>query len=104
MTFEAIFLTVFISAWVACGSIGWLVFSVATRGHAGLVLLPVCMVTGLIGGISVPLLFRDDAWGILVSLVVAVAASLVLLAAHRFSLGAIGERAAVPTTPKERSE
>jgi NhaP-type Na+/H+ or K+/H+ antiporter len=104
VTFPVIFGTAFILSWMLCGSLAWLVFSIATRGRAGLPLLPASAAVGVVGGISVPLLLRDDAWGIPISLVVAVMAPAVFLAARRYSLPTKGERAVVPSLPKDRPE
>lgn len=86
--FTAIFLSLFLSAWLILGFIPWLVFSVATRGHAGLGMLPLAMATGVIAGLGVPLLGKDDGAGIWWSMVAALAAPTLLMAARKFAVPA----------------
>ncbi len=88
MTFEVIFVSLFVGAWLVCGFLPWLVLSVATRGGAGLLYLPLSMFTGLVGGLAVPLAGKDDVAGIWFSFAVAILAPSLLLAARRFSMGA----------------
>lgn len=86
--FTAIFLSLFFAAWLFVGFLPWLAFSVATRGHAGLGMLPLCMLTGVIAGLAVPLLGKDDGAGIWISMVAALLAPTLLMAARRFALPA----------------
>lgn len=86
--FTAIFLSLFFAAWLFAGFLPWLAFSVATRGHAGLGMLPLCMVTGVIAGLAVPLLGKDDGAGIWISMLAALVAPTLLMAARRFALPA----------------
>ncbi len=87
MLFDAIFLTIFFGTWAFCGFIPWLVLSVATRGNAGLGMLPLCIFAGVVAGPAVPLLWLDNGTGIWVSLLAALAVPAALLAVRRFSLG-----------------
>ncbi|MCE7927481.1 MAG: hypothetical protein HUU14_05355 [Dehalococcoidia bacterium] len=89
MLFDAIFLTLFVTGWALCGLAPWLALSVWTRGAAGLHYLPLAVFTGVVGGLAVPILGREDATGIWLSFIVAVAAPTLLLAARRFSLGGL---------------
>ena len=84
--FTAIFLSLIIAAWLLLGFMPWLVWSVASRGHSGLRMLPLCMFAGVVGGLAVPLLFRDDEWGLLFSAVAAVFTATVLMAARALRL------------------
>lgn len=84
--FAAIFISLFVAAWLILGFLPWLVLSVATRGNAGLGMLPLSMLAGLVAGLSVPLLGKDDGAGIWISLIAAFLAPCFLLAARRFSL------------------
>jgi len=93
--FEAIFITLFVAAWLFCGFVPWLAFSVATRGNAGLGYLPLSMFAGVVAGMAVPLLGADDASGIWLSMVAAAAVPAGLLTLKRFSLGAHSNVAAV---------
>ena len=104
MTFENIFVTVFVAAWVSCGAFAWLVFSAASRGKAGLGFLPISMAAGLVGGLSVPLLLRDDAWGIPLSVFAACALPAVLLGARKYSLFAASARPPVQPLSQENPE
>ncbi len=87
MLFDAIFLTIFFGAWALCGFIPWFALSVATRGNAGLAMLPLCIFAGVVAGPAVPLLWIDNGTGIWVSLLSAFAVPAALLAVRRFSLG-----------------
>ncbi len=86
--FTAIFLSLFVGAWLILGFIPWLAFSVATRGHAGLGMLSLCLLTGVVAGLAVPLLGKDDGEGIWISMIAAVAAPALLMTARRFALPA----------------
>lgn len=86
--FEAIFLSLFIAAWLFLGFIPWLAFSVATRGNAGLAYLPLSMFAGVVAGMAVPILGADDAAGIWWSMLAAAAVPALLLGVKQFSLGA----------------
>lgn len=86
--FTAIFLSLFFSAWLVLGFVAWLTVSVATRGHAGLAMLPLCMLTGVVAGLAVPLLGKDDGAGIWWSMAAALVAPALLMAARRFALPA----------------
>ena len=86
MLFNAIFLSLFITGWLICGFLPWLAVSVATRGNAGLVYLPLSMFAGVVGGIAVPVLGADGVSGIWLSFLVAFVVPSLLLAARRFSL------------------
>jgi hypothetical protein len=85
--FNAIFLTIFFAAWALCGFLPWFVLSVATRGNAGLRMLPLCVFAGIVAGPAVPLLGLDNGTGIWVSLVAALVVPTGLLVIRRFSLG-----------------
>lgn len=86
--FTAIFLSLFFAAWLILGFLPWLAFSVATRGNAGLGMLPLCLLTGVIAGLAVPLLGKDDGAGIWFSMLAALVAPTFLMAARRFALPA----------------
>lgn len=84
--FTFIFVALFVAAWLFLGFIPWLALSVATRGDAGLANLPLCLFAGLVAGLAVPLLGKDDAAGMWLSALAAIVAPAVLLAARRFSM------------------
>ena len=83
MLFEAIFITLYVLGWLALGFVPWLVLSVITRGNAGLRYLPLSMLTGVVGGLAVPLLVRDDGLGLILSFVVALVLPTVVLCIQR---------------------
>ena len=83
MLFEAIFITLYVLGWLALGFVPWLVLSVITRGNAGLRYLPLSMLTGVVGGLAVPLLIRDDGLGLILSFVAALVLPTVVLAIQR---------------------
>lgn len=96
MLFDLIFLSLFVSGWLLCGYIPWVVLSVATRGNAGLANLPLSLFVALIAGLSVPVLFRQDGLGAAISFAAALLASIALLAARRFAASAFSELHAKP--------
>lgn len=89
MLFDAIFLGLFVTGWAVAGGLPWLAVSVKTRGHAGLPYLPLCLFTGVVAGLAVPIVVLDDATGIWVSFAAAFGAPSLLLAIRRFSLRAL---------------
>jgi hypothetical protein len=94
--FAAIFITLFVAAWLILGFFPWLALSVATRGNAGLGMLPLSMLTGVVAGLSVPLLGKDDGEGIWISMIAALVAPCLLLAVRRFSLMGHSQPRTVP--------
>ena len=60
MLFDTIFISLFVTGWLICGYVPWLAWSVATRGHAGLIYLPLCLFAGVVGGMAVPTLGLSD--------------------------------------------
>lgn len=91
--FTLLFVTLFLAGWLLCAFIPWLALSVKTRGHAGLRYLPLCLFTGLVAALAVPVFGLDDGTGLVLSFAAAFAASALLLAARRLSL----PRAAAPS-------
>jgi len=84
--FDAIFLGLFVGGWVVAGGMPWLVLSITTRGRAGLQYLPLCMFTGIVAGLAVPIIGLNGRTGIWVSFISALVAPSLLLAGRRFSL------------------
>ena len=87
MLFNLIFLSLFVVGWLICAFLPWLVLSVATRGHAGVGYLPLCLLGGVVAGIAVPLLGLNDGTGLVVSFTMAAFVPAVLLAAGHYSRG-----------------
>lgn len=83
--FTAIFLSLIVAGWLVLAFVPWLAWSVATRGNAGLGNLPLCLFAGVVGGLAVPLLIRDDEWGLLLSGGMAALLPLGLLVARRLA-------------------
>ena len=77
--FQLIFLGGLVLGWLLCAYLPWLVRSVATRGHAGLGMLPLCLLSGLVAALSVPILGFDGTVGLRASFVVAAAVPALLL-------------------------
>lgn len=106
MLFDAIFVSLFVAGWLFCGLLPWLGSSIATRGHAGLRFLPLCLFAAVAAGFAVPILGLTDTTGIWVSFVAAFAAPALLLAARRLSLGTthdlVNVRAEPSPATKER--
>lgn len=78
--FTLIFVSLMVATWVVLGFLPWLIWSVATRGNAGLANLPLCVFGALVAGLAVPLLGKDDGAGMAISAVAAAATATVLLA------------------------
>lgn len=88
MLFELIFVSLFVAGWLACGFAPWLAVSVATRGHAGLHMLPVCLFGGVVGGLAVPILIRQDLAGLWLSFAAAILLPSGLIATQRLAMSA----------------
>lgn len=88
MTFEAIALTLMVAGWLVCAYLPWFLFSVFTRGNAGLAMLPLSLFAGLVGALIVPVLGLRDGTGLALSFVAAALLPAGLLAARRFALPA----------------
>lgn len=87
--FTAIFLILFFGLWVICGSLVWLVVSVATRGEAGMLSLPLAMFAACVAGLLVPLLIRDDGIGLWLSPLAAIAAAGIVVGARLWARDAL---------------
>ena len=83
--FAFIFVSLMVVTWLALGFLPWLAWSVATRGYAGIGMLPVCMFGAVVAGLAVPMLGRSDGAGMGMSAGAAVAAAAALLAVRRFA-------------------
>jgi hypothetical protein len=101
--YAAIFLTIFITGWLICAFLPWLVLSVATRGNAGLAYLPLCLFAGVVAGFAVPLLGLNNLTGLFLSFVAAMAIPALLLAVAHFSRGAVAEQRRAARNAKEAS-
>ena len=86
MLYSAIFVTLYVIGWLICAFIPWLALSVATRGHAGLGILPLCLFAGVIAALAVPVFGLTGATGFWLSFVIAALVPAALLALRRFSL------------------
>ena len=86
--YTAIFLCLIVAGWLFLGFLPWLAWSVATRGNAGLGMLPLGMFVAVVAGLAVPLLLRDDEWGLALSGGAAFGAALALLVIRRFAVPA----------------
>jgi hypothetical protein len=84
--FDLIFVTLFVAGWSICGIVPWLALSIATRGQAGLIYLPLTIFAANVGGMAVPVLGLDTGRGMAVSFLVALAVPTALLIARRMSL------------------
>ena len=86
MLFELIFVSIYVVVWLICGFVPWLVLSVATRGGAGLLNLPLCLFAAVVAGVAVPVFGANGFAGIWISLVAAIAVPSLLLTVRRFSV------------------
>jgi hypothetical protein len=101
--FNLIFLGLFFAGWLVCAYLPWLALSVATRGNAGLKMLPLCLFSGVVAALAVPLLGLDDGTGVWVSFVSALVAPALLLAARRFRVTAAPHHPARPDSELENT-
>lgn len=62
--FTFIFLSLFVSGWLFCGLVPWLVVSVWTRGRAGMAMLALCLFAAVVAGLATPLLGLDGGLGL----------------------------------------
>lgn len=100
MSFDQIFLTLFLAGWALCGIPPWLVASVLTRGNAGLVFLPISMGVAVLCGLLIPFLGATGLGGIWLSFAAAIAGPSLLLGARRFAASALdAPAAAAPPVP-----
>lgn len=104
MLFELIFVSLYLAGWLICGFLPWLAVSVATRGHAGLPMLPLCLFAGVVGGLSVPVLVRQDAAGLVLSFIAAAVVPSGLMAAQRLALSAKRREAPEDAAPVGKAE
>ena len=89
MLYTAIFVSLFVIGWLICAFIPWLALSVATRGNAGLAMLPLCLFTGVIAGLAVPVFGMTGVAGFWLSFVAAALVPALLLTIRRFTLHAV---------------
>jgi hypothetical protein len=80
MLFDVIFVSLFVAGWLLCGYLPWFIWSLATRGNAGLQYLPLCLFAAVVAGLAVPVLGFDGWWGMLASFLLAMAVPAILLA------------------------
>lgn len=86
MLFTFIFVSLYVMGWCFFAFLPWLAFSIATRGHAGLAMLPLCLFAGVVAGLALPVLGADSVAGFWLSFVAAAAVSLILLTVRRATL------------------
>ena len=103
MLFALIFLSLFVLGWMVCAFLPWLAVSVATRGNAGLGMLPLCLFAGVVAGLAVPLLINDGWPGLWMSFGAALVVPSVLMAVRRFALPALTPRPPLPTSRERGS-
>lgn len=87
--FHLIFAVAFVTIWMLIGMLPWLASSIRTRGNAGIVFLPVCMLAGAAGGLLVPFVGLTGAAGLWLSLFAALLVPTILVVARHVSLGTI---------------
>ncbi len=97
--YTAIFVSLYIAGWLICAFVPWLALSVATRGNAGLGILPLCLFAGVVAALAVPVFGLTGVTGFWLSFLIAALVPAVLLALRRFSLhdATLGE-----PTPRSR--
>lgn len=85
MLFNLIFGSLFVAGWLTCAYLPWLTLSIATRGNAGLSMLPLCLFTGVVAAVAVAVLGLDTGTGLVLSFLSAAIASALLLAVRRYA-------------------
>jgi hypothetical protein len=83
--YTAIFVSIYLLAWGTLSFLPWLGLSIATRGRAGLWMLPLCLFAGVTAALVVPLAGATGWGGLWGSLVVAFLVPAGLLAASRLA-------------------
>lgn len=99
MSFDLIVLTLLITGWAICGVVPWLALSVATKGNAGLIYLPLSMFAAVVLALLVPFLGATGMGGLWLSFAVALVGPALLLGARRFSLVASDRERRVVSQP-----
>lgn len=100
MLFDLIFVGLLLGGWSFCAFMPWLAVSVATRGNAGLGMLPLCLFAGIVAALAVPLLV-DDGWtGLWLSFGAALVAPAMLMGVRRFAREALTPRPPLPIARK----
>lgn len=92
MLFDLIFLSLFMVGWLLCAYVPWVALSIATKGNAGMVLLPLCLFTGVVAAMAVPVVGFDGPNGLKASFVVAFLASAAMLGIGRFVRQGAGQK------------
>ncbi len=103
MLFPIIFLSLFLLGWLVCAFLPWLAVSVATRGNAGLGMLPLCLFTGVVAALAVPWLVNDGWPGVWMSFAAAFLGSAGLMAVRRMALPALTPQPPLPTSRERGS-
>jgi hypothetical protein len=108
MTVEArvLFVILFFTAWAFCGLIAWAALAVLKRGRGAAYALPASIAAACVFGVAIPLAGFDDQAGLLISVLAAVAGSLlayavVLLLYRRYVPGASAPAGPVERPPRE---
>lgn len=86
--FSILAMTVLVAGWLTVGTFAWLAVSVATRGNAGLAMLPLAWFCAVVAALIVPMLGFTGGGGLFGSFVVALVAPLALLGARRLAMRA----------------
>jgi hypothetical protein len=88
VTFDLIFGGLLLAGWLICAYAPWVVASIVTRGHAGFAMLPLCLFSGVVGALAVPILGADGVAGLWASFGVAAAVPSILLVLQRAAAAA----------------
>ncbi len=75
MLFDAIFLALFVGAWLLLSLLSWITLSMRRRAYGALWAAPFAALGGVAGGVLVPLAGLDNALGIGVSMIAALLGS-----------------------------
>ncbi|WP_322818056.1 hypothetical protein [Tepidiforma sp.] len=83
--YTAVFVTLYLFAWGTLAFLPWLGLSVATKGRAGLWLLPLCLFSGIVAALVVPFAGATGWGGLWGSFAAAILAPAGLLVASRLA-------------------
>ena len=99
MLYTTIFISLYVIGWLICAFIPWLALSIATKGNAGLWMLPLCLFAGVVCALAVPVFGLTGFTGFWLSFVVGAVAPAVLLTLRRFAVPALPAASAKPQPP-----
>ena len=102
--FGILAMTVLLTGWLAMGTLAWLVVSVATRGNAGLEMLPLAWFSSVVAALAVPILGFTGGGGLLSSFFVAFLTPLLLMTVRRWAMRTKERERPPESTPAQEAK